>query len=583
MKKINYILCSFLLAAGLAGCGKDESVPVGGKAKTPELTELSGTEINGTTLGSGVNLAGVITDQSTGKGIAGVAVTDGYQFVKTDANGVYQMTRNQLARKVYYTLPADYQVVLDNLYHLPMFYSPGIMDKSKSYRCDFTLKKLSAPETDFTMVMIGDPQCQTIDDVARFMGETIPDIKNTLGSTDELSPNVYAIGLGDVTFDSYYTFSPMAQAMKNVVINGRYLPIFNSAGNHDHNSLVTASGNQETDDYNSLEMYVKYFGPTDYSFDRGNVHIVVMDNVYVTKIASSSSPNAKTWNYENKLTDTQMEWLRQDIANVENPGSKLILFVTHQPVRSEDATGNYAEVMKMLSTFNEAHILTGHTHYVQNYIHENGGKEVYEHVHGAACGAWWASNINVTGAPNGYNIYSIKNNKVEGWVLKPTGKEFGYQMRVYNGNQQFGSENAPASTKYSVNWYTNSTIKVSSTSIALKGCSSFKNSFVAEVFDDDAKYWTLEFWQNGQKVGDFTRAADKGICNMPVCAYWFNDMGKSTDTWSSTTASHYWYFTPESKDPESEQNWEVRAVHNFPNGGSKTYTCSKFTTDYSEF
>ena len=105
---------------------------------------------------------------------------------------------------------------------------------------------------------------------------------------------------------------------------------------------------------------------------------------------------------------------------------------------------------------------------------------------------------------------------------------------------------------------------------------------MAEVFDDDDTYWTLEFWQNGQKVGDFTRA-NAGMSNMAICAFWYNDKGKNTDTWCNSTASHYWYYTPESGNPSEEQNWEVRAVHNFPNGGSMEFKTNRLTTDYSEF
>ncbi len=579
MKKITYLICA-MLVAGFVGCSKDEEVPVGGETLTPELSDLAETSINGTTLGEGVDLAGVITDEDSGKGIAGIAVTDGYQYVKTDANGVYQMKRNDLARKVYYTVPAEYQIPLDENNHLPEFFSPGIMTSGKAYRCDFKLKKLDAPETDFTLLMIGDPQCQAIDEAARFLGETLPDIRRTMES-GEYSPNIYAVTLGDITFDSFYMFGPMVNTMKNLVVSGRYLPVFNSTGNHDHNSKVKASGNRETDDYNSLEEYVKYFGPTDYSFDRGNAHIVVIDNVYVDKLSSNSSPNKATWSYTNELTDTQMEWLRQDIANVQNPESKLVIFCTHQPLRGNDSKGNYAEVMNMLSQFSEAHIMVGHTHYTQNYIHNDvNGKEIYEHIHGAACGAWWSSNSNVTGAPNGYNIYDVKGSKIEDWILKPTNRDAGYQMRIYDGNQQYGSENDPETTKYTINWYTNFNI---GSTIKMKAFAAAKNSFVAEVFNDDAKYWNLEFWQNGQKVGDFTRVADGGLSNMAICAFWYNDKGKNTDTWCNSTAGHYWYYTPASGNPSEEQNWEVRATHTFPNGGSVTFTANKLTTDYSEF
>lgn len=75
MKKITYLICA-MLVAGFVGCSKDEEVPVGGETLTPELSDLAETSINGTTLGEGVDLAGVITDEDSGKGIAGIAVTD---------------------------------------------------------------------------------------------------------------------------------------------------------------------------------------------------------------------------------------------------------------------------------------------------------------------------------------------------------------------------------------------------------------------------------------------------------------------------------------------------------------------------
>ena len=70
------------------------------------------------------------------------------------------------------------------------------------------------------------------------------------------------------------------------------------------------------------------------------------------------------------------------------------------------------------------------------------------------------------------------------------------------------------------------------------------------------------------------------------CPIWLslrNNKNKTTDTWSNSTASHYWYFTPESGAPETEENWEVRATRTYPNGGTVTYTCNKLTTDFSEF
>ena len=53
---------------------------------------------NGTAINPDNNVAGLISDVDSGMGIVGIAVTDGYTFVVTDANGVYQMKRNELGK-----------------------------------------------------------------------------------------------------------------------------------------------------------------------------------------------------------------------------------------------------------------------------------------------------------------------------------------------------------------------------------------------------------------------------------------------------------------------------------------------------
>ena len=107
---------------------------------------------------------------------------------------------------------------------------------------------------------------------------------------------------------------------------------------------------------------------------------------------------------------------------------------------------------------------------------------------------------------------------------------------------------------------------------------------MAEIWNDDYANWKVEFWQNGAKVGDFTRAADGNICNIPCVSYWYNEGGKTTDTYVNKTASHFWYYKPASGVPSSEKNWEVRATQTIATSGqTNTYTANKLTTDYSTF
>lgn len=69
-------------------------------------------------------LIGQISDATTGKGIAGVPVTDGYAFTTTDADGNYRLVANRYCRNVYYVTPANYKVALDPSSKLPCSIRP---------------------------------------------------------------------------------------------------------------------------------------------------------------------------------------------------------------------------------------------------------------------------------------------------------------------------------------------------------------------------------------------------------------------------------------------------------------------------
>lgn len=60
-------------------------------AFTAICLSASAEKINGTKISGNSTIAGVITDSKTGKGIEGIAVSDGYSYTRTDKHGVYQM------------------------------------------------------------------------------------------------------------------------------------------------------------------------------------------------------------------------------------------------------------------------------------------------------------------------------------------------------------------------------------------------------------------------------------------------------------------------------------------------------------
>ncbi|MCH5172633.1 MAG: calcineurin-like phosphoesterase C-terminal domain-containing protein [Bacteroidales bacterium] len=582
MKKLKFsafAICAILSCA--FSCEKPDGpdTPGGG-------TEDAVDVINGTTIGEGMNACGLVSNAQTGEGIPGVPVTDGYSYVLTDANGVYQMEASRYTRNIYLSVPSEYKIPLDPATHLPLFYSTKAFDKNVVNRNDFKLEP-QAVENEFTMIMIGDPQCQNADQVARYRTETVPAMLSYLNQEHAggRCPNAYGMTLGDITFDSTNLWADMKSTMCDLKLNdGSYFPIFQCIGNHDHNSLET------TGDFAATGKYVEYFGPTDYSFNRGQVHIITMDDIMVTNISKNSSPNSATWSYNGGFTAAQYRWLQEDLAQVDKKNEKMVFLCMHIPMRAGAASGGssfntsayYKEVLGLLKQFKEAHIMIGHTHYCQNYIHPlyvcAGGQPIYEHVHGAACGGWWSCNSNVTGQPNGFSVYEIKGSSVVNWVDVGTKSGALEQMRVYDGNQLY-----TGSKGYEYYWYSTSN-KGGTSSITAQGNASLKNAFVAEVFNDDDRNWKVEMWQDGVKIGDFKRLANGSCCNVCLASYFFNELGKNTDSWTNKTASHYWYFVPASGQPSDEKNWEVRATQTIPGSGHEnTYACATLTTNYSQF
>ena len=229
------------------GCGKESTPP-------PQPSDGSTTEIAGTAIAPETTLCGLVADASTGIGIPGVVVSDGFTCVRTDANGVYQIVRERShADCVYVTLPAEYAVPVTSDNH-PAFYKKIDMAAAVCRR-DFALEPLpGGKEKRFALLCIADPQCRNDRSVARFREESIPDID----ATARLYDNVYALTLGDIT-DNNKTdlWNKMKASMSN-----REVVFFQCMGNHDH--LNESNRDVTTTYWKSIENYRKYFGPQNY-------------------------------------------------------------------------------------------------------------------------------------------------------------------------------------------------------------------------------------------------------------------------------------------------------------------------------
>lgn len=405
------------------------------------------------------DLYGVVSD-CDGHPVEGVVVSDGFSCCATDARGVYRLDRNPDAAFVFHSVPAAYAV--DAEAGNPDFYER--LDPGQS-RYDFKLRKLpEGPEHAFRLFCMADPQCQTERQISRFRSEAVPDIARAAAESDLPS---YGVTLGDLAFstdrtDAVWVMEHMLRAMDRRIIG---MPVFQTMGNHDNTFVpVAPDDGNSTIDMKYRRAFESVFGPADYSWNRGDVHLVTMKNIAYRSGERSSE-------YSLGFSDEQVEWLRQDLSFV--PRDRMVILCVHIPIcTSRDP--NSLKVVEMLGRFAEAHIMAGHTHYNRNHIHPNG---VYEHVHGAVCGAWWVSRLNGDGTPYGYGVYDVEGASMRDWRYRGIGLDPDFQLRVYRGDAVFGGEYERFALPFG------------------------RGTILANVWNADPD-WTIEVYEDGRPTGE---------------------------------------------------------------------------------
>jgi hypothetical protein len=349
---------------------------------------------------------------ANGKGLKGVPVTDGCSVVQTTENGTYELLSNRTREFVYITLPAGYAIPT-NAEGTARFYQPIPAGAKGELTAHFELKPSPVREDKHVLLVLADPQIQNRYEADKFLGETVPDVRTLVKSYGDRP--VFGVGCGDLVFDQFELFADYQKA-----VAGMGVPFFQVLGNHDMDTEGVRS------DELSARTFKRLFGPAYYSFNRGEVHYVVLEDVFFI---------GKNHQYIGYLSEEQLSWLEQDLALVEK--GKTVIVNLHIPVftgaarRSKEAeslggsVANRHALYRLLEPF-KAHIMSGHTHFNEK-VTEGG---VTEHVHGTVCGAWWSGPICYDGTPNGYGVYEVSGSTVE-WYYKSTGLDRNHQLRLY--------------------------------------------------------------------------------------------------------------------------------------------------------
>lgn len=387
--------------------------------------------------------------RARGRGLGGVRVSDGLQVVATARDGTFQLLSTTRQPFVHLTVPAGYRIPRGPR-GTARFYAPLTPDSRGEMTVQFELEPLEVSDDRHLLFLLADIQTEDAQEIAYFHEQTVPDLQRAWEEAGR--PEAFGVACGDIMFDRLELFDDYE---KGVAMTG--IPFFQVVGNHD------LDGGSFTDEA-SVATFHRRFGPRYYSFERGAVHYVVLDDVF--------------WHgagYLGYLDADQLTWLANDLKFVE-PG-RTVVVAAHIPVlgsrhlrdgqRTPSPTvsvTNRQLLYRLLEPY-RAHILVGHTHESEHGFEAG----IHEHVCGAVCGAWWSGPICADGTPNGYAVYEARGEELR-WRYKATGHPFEHQIRLYPP----GSDpTAPTEV-------------------------------VANVWDWDPR-WRVVWYEDGERKGEMTR------------------------------------------------------------------------------
>ena len=368
---------------------------------------LSALLLGANLLASSYIVSGHVYDQA-GKPVAEVKVTDGYNFVRTDQRGAYEIDVHDDAQFVYISIPAGYET--PEWHGAPLFYRE-LTREGKGQTADFNIVRTGVDETKHLFVVWADVQVYEEQEID-FVKQAAADAAQV---AEDAGVPAFGVSCGDIVGDWW---SGMSVDIQKATAEAGF-PFFTLMGNHDY------KGDARTDE-DSKKFYTDLFGPTYYSFDKGKVHYIVMDDVF-----------NYTRHYIGYLSRHQLEWIKKDLVDV--PEGNLVVLFCHIPTYSwaalkgnwkaekfNDILTNRQALYDILKPY-DAHICSAHKHFAENYEIAPG---LMEHNHAPLSGLFWQAMLASDGVPWGYYVYEVDGQDLK-WYFKPVGQPKDCQFSAY--------------------------------------------------------------------------------------------------------------------------------------------------------
>ncbi|MCF6223468.1 MAG: calcineurin-like phosphoesterase C-terminal domain-containing protein [Flavobacteriaceae bacterium] len=360
---------------------------------------------------------------SNEKGVEKVSVSNGVEVVQTDSEGKWTLPITEdtglfVIKPSNYAVPVNANMIPQHYYlHKPNG-SPksaiaGVEPTGKLPKSiNFPIVYKPEPKK-FKTLFFGDTQTTTAEEVNYLNHDIVEDL---IGSEAN-----FGVILGDIVGDDTQLFTEISEGIGQIGIPWYYV-----YGNHDDN--MAAKKNEHRD-----ETYERYFGPSNFAFEVGEVVFIGFNNVYF-------KPDGK---YKSHFSEDQIQFLKNYLSFV--PDDKLIVLMMHIPIFNCE---NKEQLFDVLKDRQHTFSISAHVHDQINIFldEEYGwkGNEPHHHlINATACGSWWSGQLDEEGiphstmkdgAPNGHSIITFDGNtyNVE---FKAARRPADYQMNIYTPNK----------------------------------------------------------------------------------------------------------------------------------------------------
>ncbi|GAB3751506.1 calcineurin-like phosphoesterase C-terminal domain-containing protein [Microlunatus parietis] len=360
------------------------------------------------------------------RGIAGVAVSNGRDVVITDRSGGYRIPAFD-NMTVFVTQPAGWTVPVDedniaqfSYNHLPagspkLKYGgiPATGPLPKAINFPLVKSKTTGAKQQ-NCPIAADTQPYNLQQMGYARDGAVADL---VDRTDYGGCGVLL--LGDNVGDDLSLYPALKDIYRDV--NG---PVRMVPGNHDMDFDANESGH-------SLDTYRHLVGPAYYSYDVGEAHFVVLDNILYPRAPGATG-------YEEQLDEEQLAWLAEDLKRVSK--DKLIVIAAHAPIVDHRfmMTVNGTALYDLLEG-RKAVTIGGHTHTAEK--HRPGDRraewakvgieelQFTQLVAGAVSGDWYSGALDESGLP--YSLMA-EGSRPGILTLELNGSEFSERYTVRN-------------------------------------------------------------------------------------------------------------------------------------------------------